>query len=144
MMAREENKALVQRFIEEVFNAGNVNAIAEFCVPGSLIVGGLTGQITAMKTTFPDNHLTIEEMVAEGNKVVVRASIRGTNIGPMLGLPAFGRLERPVPPTGRAVVNSSIQIFTIKDDKIVSLVTELDQIGLLQQLGWTIAPPAQT
>jgi len=143
-MTLEENKALVQGFIEEVFNAGNVDALARFCAPGSLMVGGLTGQVMAMKTAFPDNRFTIEEMVAEADKVVVRTTIRGTNTGQLLGLPAFGKLERPIPPTGKPVVGSSMHLYTIKGGKIVSLASELDQIGLLQQLGWTIAPPAQT
>src|SRR6266700_2603586 len=100
MMTIDENKAFVQRFIEEIFNTGNTDAIADFLAPGSLFAGGLAGQIIAIKTAFPDSRFTIDEMVAEGDKVVARMTMRGTNTGPLVGLPAFGRLERPVPPTG--------------------------------------------
>jgi predicted ester cyclase len=88
-MSIEDNKAVVRRFIDEVMNAGNTAAIADFCVPGSMFAGGLEGQIKAMKTAFPDNHFTIEEMLAEGDRVAVRMTTRGTNSGPMVGLPAL-------------------------------------------------------
>jgi predicted ester cyclase len=143
-MTIEENKAFVQRFIDEVFNTGNTNAIADYCVPGSMMVGGLTGQLIGIRTAFPDSRFTVDEMVAEADKVVVRITMRGTNTGPLVGLPAFGKLERPVPPTGKRVMGTSVHLYTIKDSRIVSMVAEIDQIGLLQQLGWTIAPPAQT
>ncbi len=143
-MSLEDNKALVQRFIDEVFNAGNTAAIADFCVPGSMFAGGIEGQIKAMKTAFPDNHFTIDDILAEGNKVAIRVTTHGTNTGPLVGLPAFGRLETPVPPTGNSVTGSGMNIFTVSDGKIVSFAAELDQIGLLRQLGWTFTPPGQT
>src|SRR6266568_4050847 len=98
LMSPEDNKVLVQRFIDEVFG--------------------------------------------EGNKIAVRVTARGTNTGPLVGLPAFGRLETPVPPTGKSVTGTGIYLFTLSDGKISSLAAEIDQIGLLQQLGWTFAPPA--
>ena len=140
-MSLEDNKALVQRFIDEVMNAGNTAAIADFCVPGSMFAGGIEGQIKAMKTAFPDLHFTIDDIVAEGSKVAIRVTTHATNTGPMVGLPAFGRFDTPVPPTGKSVMGSGIYIFTISDSKIVSFAVELDQIGLLRQLGWTFTPP---
>ena len=142
-MSIEDNKALVRRFIDEVMNAGNIAAIADFCVPGSMFAGGIEGQIKAMKTAFPDNHFTIDDMFAEGDKVAVEVIIHGTNTGPMLGLPAFGRLEVPVPPTGKSVTETGISIFKVSEAKIVSYASEFDQIGLLRQLGWTFTPPGQ-
>ena len=140
-MSLEDNKVLVHRFIDEVMNAGNTAAIADFCVAGSMFEGGIDGQVKAMKTAFPDNHLTIDEILAEGNKVAIRVTVHGTNIGPLVGLPAFGRLETPVPPTGKSVTATGIYIFTVSDGKIVSFAVELDQIGLLRELGWTFTPP---
>jgi predicted ester cyclase len=140
-MTIEGNKALVQQFIDKVMNAGNTDAIADFCVSGSMFAGGIEGQIKAMKTAFPDIHLTVDEIFSEGNKVAVRATVRGTNTGPLVGLPAFGRLETPVPPTGKSVTHSGMYVFTVSDGKIVSYAAELDQIGLLRQLGWTFTPP---
>lgn len=138
----EENKALVQKFIDEVMNVGNTAAIADFCVTGSMFAGGIEGQINAMKAAFPDNHFTVEEILAEGDKVAVNGTWRGTNAGPLLGLPAFGRLETPIPPTGQSVTASGMHLFTVRGGKIVSYSTALDQIGLLRQLGWTFTPPA--
>ena len=123
-------------------NAGNTDAIADFCVPGSMFAGGIEGQIRAMKAPFPDNHLSIEETVAEGDKVAVRVTVHGTNSGPLVGLPAFGRLETPVPPTGKSVMTSGMYIFHVSDGKIASYSAELEQIGLLRQMGWTFSPPA--
>ena len=143
-MTIEDNKALVQRYIDEVMNAGNTAAIADLCVPGSMFAGGIEGQIKNMKMGFPDNHLTIEDILAEGDKVAVRVTIHGTNTGPLVGLPAFGRLEIPVPPTGKSVISSGMYVFTVSNGKIVSFTAELDQIGLLRQLGWTFTPPAHT
>ena len=117
-MTIEENKALVQRFIEEVFGKGNTDAIAEFTVPGSMLAGG-----------------------AEGNKVAVRMTTQGTNSGPLVGLPAFGRLENPVPPTGKTVMHTGVYIFKLSKGKIVSYSLDMDQIGMLRQLGWTFTPP---
>lgn len=143
-MSTERNKALVQRFIDEVMNAGNTSAIADFCVPGSMFAGGIEGQIKALKTALPDNHWTVDYMLAEGNKIAVRATTHGTNTGPMVGFPAFGRFETPIPPTGKSVTGSEIYIFTVSDDKILSFAREIDQIGVLRQLGWTFIPPGQS
>jgi len=140
-MSIAENKALVERFIEEVFNKGNVNAIADFCVPGSMFAGGVVGQIRSLKTFLPDGQFTIDSLIAEGDKVVAVITQRGTNTGPIVGLPAFGKLETPVPPTGKAVAVSSVSIFTLSGSKIKSYENHIDQISLLQQLGWTIEPP---
>jgi predicted ester cyclase len=81
-------------------------------------------------------------MIAEGDKVAVRVTAHATHTGPLLGLPAFGRFEEPVPPTGRSVTMTGTYVFTIADGKIASYAAELDQIALLRQLGWTFTPPA--
>ena len=143
-MSLEDNKMLVQQFIDEVMNAGNTAAIANFSVAGSMFAGGIEGQIKAMKTAFPDNHFTIDEILAEGDKVAIRVTTHGTNTGPIAGLPAFGRFETPVPPTGKSVTGGGMYVFTLSNGKIVSFAAELDQVGLLRQLGWTFTPPATT
>lgn len=142
-MGIEDNKALVRQFIEEVMNTGNVDAIAEYCVPGSLLAGGLAGQFKVMKLAFPDLNFTIDEMVAEDNNVVALLTQRGTNSGPLAGFPAFGKFETPVPPTGEPVMASLIYVFRIRDGKIASLESEFDQVGVLRQIGWTFSPPGR-
>ena len=141
-MSAEANKALVEQFIEEVMNSGNTEAISDFCVPGSMFAGGLTGQIKAMKMAFPDLHFSIDDIISEDARVVVCLTSQGNHTGPLVGLPAFGRLEVPVPPTGKSVVSTAIYIFTVSDNKIVSYKAEMDQIGMLRQMGWTFTPPA--
>jgi predicted ester cyclase len=143
-MSIEGNKELVRRFIDEVMNTGNTAALADFCVPGSLFAGGIEHQIKVRKIAFPDEHITIEEILAEGDKVAVQTTQQGRNTGPMFGLPAFGRLEVPVPPTGKSATTTAISIFKVSDGRIVSYASEFDQIGLLLQLGWTLTPPGQT
>jgi predicted ester cyclase len=140
-MSVEDNKVLVQRFFDEVMNGGNTAAIPVFCVAGSMLAGGIEGQVKAMKSAFPDIQFTIDESIAEGNKVAVRVTTLGTNTGPMIGLPGFGQLETPVPPAGNSFVGTAMYFFTISEGRIVSFSTELDQIGLLRQLGWTFRRP---
>jgi predicted ester cyclase len=140
-MSIDENKAFVRRFIDEVLNLANIESLADYCVPGSFLSGGLAGQVRVMKMAFPDNRFAIDEMVAEGDKVVVRMTINGTNTGPLAGLPGIGQLERPVPPTGKPVSGTAIYIFTIGDGKIVSLTSEMDLIGMLKQMGWAVTLP---
>jgi predicted ester cyclase len=142
-MTIEENKNLVRRFIDEIYNQGNIERIADFCVPGSLFAGGHAGQIQVMRLAFPDMRFSIDAMLAEGEKVVARVTTRGTNSGPLAGLPAFGKLEQPVPPTGQQVMSTAIYIFTLRDGKVVSIDAEINQIGMLQQMGWSIMPPSQ-
>jgi predicted ester cyclase len=141
-MSLEENKALVQRFIDKVFNEGNTDSIADFTVPGSMLAGGMAGQVGSIKSAFPDSHFTVDEMIAEGNMVVVRLTMQGTNSGPLVGLPAFGRLETPVPPTGKKVMHGAMMRFKLSNGKVVSYSNQMDQIGLLSQLGWTFTPPS--
>ena len=141
-MSLEANKALVQRFIDEVFNTGNVEALVDFCVPGSMFAGGLAGQLQAMRVPFPDLQFIVDNIIAEGDKVVVCVSTLGTHTGPLFGLPAFGKLENPVPPTGQTVRNTGIYIFTVVDNKVVSYNAEMDQIGMLRQMGWSFTPPS--
>jgi predicted ester cyclase len=140
-MTLEENKALVQGFVDRVMNEGDTEAITEFTVPGSMFAGGLVGQIEAMKTAFPDLHFTVGDMICEGDQVAVRVMTQGTNSGPLVGLPAFGRLETPAPPTGKSVTSSGLYVFKLSNGRIVSYAAELDQIGMLRQMGWTFTPP---
>jgi predicted ester cyclase len=142
-LSLEDNKTLVERFINEVMNAGNTASIADLCVTGSMFAGGIEGQIGAMKSGFPDNHFAIDDILAEGNKVAVRVTIHGTNSGPLVGLPAFGRFETPVPPTGKSVIGTGMYLFTVSEGKILSYASEIDQIALLRQMGWSFTPPAQ-
>jgi steroid delta-isomerase-like uncharacterized protein len=134
-MSTEENKALIRRFYEEVFNNRNLAAIDDFyapehvdhTLPTGLPVGpeGTKQAIATMLEGFPDLHITIEDMIAEGDKVVIRFTTHGTQQGTLGG----------IPPTGKQVAVSTIEITRIAGSKIVEDWGLDDRLGMLQQLG---------
>ncbi|HET9921983.1 MAG TPA: ester cyclase [Ktedonobacteraceae bacterium] len=134
-MSTEENKALIRRFYEEVFNEKKLEALDEFYAPDHVdhtLPPGLptspdgTRQAIAMTlTALPDLHVTIEDMIAEGDRVVTRFTTHGTQQG------AFGS----IPPTGKRVAISTIEITRVADGKIVEDWGLDDRLGMLQQLG---------
>jgi predicted ester cyclase len=139
-MSTEDNKALVRRFYEEVINKKKTAAIDEFIDPNQVdhaappgIPGGIEGakQVIAMYlTAFPDLHFTVEDMIAEGDKVVARITARGMHQGTFMS----------IPPTGKQVTVTAIEIIRIAGSKFVEHWMELDALGLLQQLGAVPAP----
>ena len=85
-MSVEGNKAFVQRYIEEAWNKGNIDVVdelygANFSGGGYGGVEGLKAAITSYRTSFPDLHFTVEEVIAEGYKVAYRWTARGTDHG---------------------------------------------------------------
>ena len=113
----------------------NLAAIDEFITPNHVdhtlppflptTPEGTKQAIGMFLTAFPDLHLTVEDMIAEGDKVVTRFTSRGTQTGAFMGMP----------PTGKQVTVSSIVIARIADGKIVEEWGLDDQMGMLQQLG---------
>ena len=134
-MSIEENKALIRRFYEEVFNKRNLAALDDFyapdhvdhTLPPGLPVGpeGTRQAIAVMLEGFPDLHITIEDMIAEGDKLVIRFTTHGTQQG-MLG---------EIPPTGKRVAVTTIEITRVASGKIVEDWGLDDRLGMLQQLG---------
>src|SRR2546426_7483276 len=133
-MSTEDNKTLMRRFFEEVYTKKNLAALEEFIAPNhidhsaaaaSLPVGpeGSRQAIGMMLTAFPDLHVTVEDMIAEGDKVVVRMTMRGTQQG------AFGS----IPPTGKQVAVSTIDIVRIEVGKIAEDSGNADKLGPLQR-----------
>ena len=140
-MAAEENKALVRRVYEEGLGTGNLalldELLAEDLVDHSLFPGRETGResfkrrFTLVRTAFPDATMTVEDALAEGDKVICRWTLRGIHTGPFSNLP----------PTGRSVEVTGINITRIAGGKIVEHWATFDNLGLLQQLG-VFHPPA--
>ncbi len=135
-MSIEENKALVQRFVEEVWNKGNLAAADEFLAANSVghdpdapgLAPGVEGfkqVFTMFRTAFPDLHVTVEDMIAEGDKVVSRTTARGTHKGELMG----------IAPTGKQVTVAEIRIHRIAGGKIVEHWGIVDKLSLMQQLG---------
>src|ERR1700680_418851 len=139
-MSTEVNKTSVRRFYDEVFNKKNRAAIDEFIAPNQVdhaappgMPGGLAGakQLLGMYlTAFPDLHLTVEDMIAEGDRVVARFTMRGTQQGTFM----------EIPPTGKQVTVTAIDINRISDGKSVEHWLEMDTFSLLQQLRVIPAP----
>ena len=94
------NKALVRRYWDEVVNPGNLDLIDELYAPNFVLHApdgdvygpdGVRRQLAAYRAAFPDLAVTLEDLLAEGDKVVRRFTLRGTHRGPFLGVPVSGR-----------------------------------------------------
>jgi predicted ester cyclase len=141
-MSTEDNKALLRRFYDEVINKKNLAAIDEFIHPQMVdhaappgVPAGIEGQrhvFSMYSTAFPDTHFTVEDMIAEGDKVVTRLSVSATQHGAYMGLP----------PTGKHVTFTGIDILRIAGGKLVEHWGEMDMLSMLQQLG-VVPPPGQ-
>jgi steroid delta-isomerase-like uncharacterized protein len=141
-MSTEANKAIVVQLYEEVWNCGNLDLADKLVAPSavdhdpqrppSAPVGpqGLKAVVTMRRRAFPDDHHTIEDLVAEGDKVVARLTRTGTHQGTFLDLP----------PTGKPISTTSIHIFRFADGQLVEHWACRDDLGLLQQLGAISAP----
>ncbi len=153
-MSTEDNKALVRRMVEEVWNKGNVAAIDELIaanivhhydfptnvpVPADnpLSREGIKRLIPQFRNAFPDLHFTVELQVAEGDLVVTRVTARGTHTGEYRGLTFKG-----IPPTGKQATWTMTFIDRIHDGKIVESWLNEDAVGRLQQIG-VIPTPGQ-
>ncbi len=154
-MSTEENKAIVRRFFEEVYNKGNVAAVDELVAPNPVLhfdsptnvpvpaemqlsLEAIKQFVSQFRTTFPDLHYTVELQVAEGDLVVTRATTRGTHTGEYQG-----RMYKGISPTGKQVTWTETHICRIADGKIVEQWENEDDLGRLQQLG-VIPAPGQT
>jgi predicted ester cyclase len=133
-MSTEANKALIQRFFEEVFNRGNLEAIDELWIAGAEESGKRA--VLNLRTAFPDYHRTIEQQIADGDTVVTRWTMRGTHRGPFISQ-ALGRV---IASTGRSMTVPGVSIHRVVDGRLVEAwVSGNDSLELLQQLG-AIAP----
>ena len=134
----EENKAIVRRKIEEVFSAqGNLDVADEIFAPEYVgypedVRGPEGAKETAKmyRNAFPDVQLSIEDQVAEGDKVVTRWIGSGTHHGEMMG----------IAPTGNQVRVDGMTISRIEDGKIVEEWDIYDALGMMQQLGAIPSP----
>lgn len=137
----EDNCGIVRRFIEETINRGQIDAATQFVwedvveqvpFPGQGPgVEGLKDVLRGMRNAFPDLNFSVEEQIAEGDKVLTRFEWTGTHRGDFLGVPATGR---PVRVWGMVI--DRLQSGRIKETRII-----MDIFGLMMQLG-AIGPKA--
>jgi len=136
----EQNKGIIRNFFEEL-DKGNAGIVKELFAPEvvSYSPSGSstpTSQEDAIKSTemfygaFPDLAHSIRELIAIGDKVVVRAIVRGTHEGEFLGIPA----------TGNKIEFGFIAILRIENGKIVEEWQDIDMLGFMQQLGMELKP----
>jgi steroid delta-isomerase-like uncharacterized protein len=140
-MSTEQNKALVRQMVEEIFNRGNMSWADEFLAPDFVereeLPPGIprdregVKQLTIMlRSAFPDFKATIDDIVAEGDKVVIRQTWSGTQKGEFMG----------VPPTGKSISIGVIDIIRLAEGKFVEHWGQMDSMGMMQQLGAIPAP----
>jgi steroid delta-isomerase-like uncharacterized protein len=135
-MSAEQNKALTERLVEELFNRGNVGIVGEIFAPDFIeneqlppgIPAGREGVkvlATALRAAFPDFKATINDILTDGDKVVARMTWSGTQKGEFMGVPA----------TGKHVSFGVIDIIRIANGKFVEHWGQMDSMSLMQQLG---------
>jgi steroid delta-isomerase-like uncharacterized protein len=136
-MSVKENKAIVRRYFEEVWNRQNLDVVDEIIAPNLLdreVDGSEQGSGPEDVKSYlagyylkalPDVHITVEFQVAEGDMVLTYVTVRGTHRGELLGVPA----------TGKQIEVTGMSVDRIEGGKIVEGWVSWDQLGLLRQLG---------
>jgi steroid delta-isomerase-like uncharacterized protein len=138
-MSTEENKAIVRRWFDEVLSRGDMDALDSICAechpqfavvrgvmePAPLGMSGLKSLITGLRSAFPDLQATVEEQIAEGDKVVTRVTMRGTQRGEFQGMPA----------TGKAFSIPGVSIWEVRGNLLIQEWVSWDAMGMMQQLG---------
>ncbi len=138
----EENKALVRHYFEEIWDKGNLDLIDELFTTNFVRHGptgtegevrgleGFKGLVTMYRTAFPDLQVPIEELIAEGDRVVSRWTARGIHQGELMGNA----------PTGNQLSVTGIIVDRISGDKIEEEWADYDTLHLLQQIGGVPQP----
>jgi steroid delta-isomerase-like uncharacterized protein len=132
----EHNKAIVRRLFTELWNNGNLSVAGEVFAPNYAHYDPSTPDFgrgpdsekkraALYRTAFPDLHLTIEDVIAEGETVMTRWSCRGTHKGDLNG----------IAPTGKHITISGVTVARVSNGKIVEGYVNWDALGLMQQLG---------
>ncbi|HEU5014620.1 MAG TPA: ester cyclase [Roseiflexaceae bacterium] len=138
-MSTEAHKATIRRVFEEM-DRGNFAVLADLCAPGYVVhFPGMPEPMPresimpfwqSFYAAFPDLRHTVEDLIAENDKVACRLTIRGTHQNDFQGIPA----------TGNVITMSAINCFRFVDDKVAEHWSEYDAMGMMQQLGVIPAP----
>src|SRR5437867_54234 len=130
----EANKAIVREYINEVWAKGNLNLVDKFIAPN--FVGHRVGRpaaegregfkqmLMSVRSAFADPQYTIEDLIAEGDKVVTRWSFRGTHQQELMG----------IAPTGKRVEVTGTITYRLANGQIEEWWEHIDYLGMLQQL----------
>jgi steroid delta-isomerase-like uncharacterized protein len=140
-MSARENKAIARRADEELFDRGNLDVADELFALNFVYHDPASGEdwhgpesvkqyATMLRAAFPDLHYTVEDQIAEGDKVVTRYTASGTHQSELMG----------IAPTGNRVEITGISITRIEDGKIEEIWENYDTLGMMQQLGVVTLP----
>jgi steroid delta-isomerase-like uncharacterized protein len=130
----EPNKAIVRRFIDEVFVRGSLAAVDELIAPDAVFHtfrsgddprAGMRAAFERLSTALSDIVFTVHELVVEGDLVCARLTTAATQTGPFMGMP----------PTGRRYEIEELHLFRVCDGQVVEHWHQFDQMGLMRQLG---------
>lgn len=135
----DRNKRLVRRLFDEVFNRGEVDALASIVAAdyrqhNDRVAGGREGlraYVLAVRAAFPDFHIEVLDDIAERDRVCVRTLARGTHQEPFMGIAA----------TGRRVALGGLDIFRVEGALLGEHWDAMDNLALLEQLGVRLGPP---
>lgn len=136
-----ENKTIIRRYYDDLWNAWNLSVAdelidSEIAFRGSLAItvqgiAGFKEYVSLVRAAFPDFHNAIEELIAEGDKVVARLTYSGTHEGELFG----------IAPTRKRIEYSGVAIFRIAAGKVVDGWVLGDTLGLMRQLGAASSSP---
>ena len=139
--AEQRNLEVVRRFFEVGPSSGDLAAADALLDPGFSLhtplptpgpgIGAMNSVITTCRAAFHGLRVTIEDMMADGDRVTCRFTARGVHAGEFMGLP----------PTGKRIEMTGIEIFRLRDGRIVELWGEANLLGLMRQLGISPGPP---
>lgn len=134
-MTIEQRRALIHRIASEFWNAGSVDVLIEAFAPDVVdhyappgLPPGRDGVVAlnlAFRTAFPDLHMTVDDIIAEGELLAWRWSVRGTHQADLMG----------IPPSGNTVTVHGVSVDRFEGDRIVERWLEMDMHGLLVQIG---------
>jgi steroid delta-isomerase-like uncharacterized protein len=130
----EMNKEFMRLAVEKIWNGGDYDSLEEFVSPDFVVhlspeqrvhgIEGVKNFYTGLRKSFPDIHFEIEEIIAEGDRVVTQWRATGTHRGEFRG----------IPPTGKKFTLTAVDIDRIVDGKTVECWTKMDELGLMNQL----------
>jgi steroid delta-isomerase-like uncharacterized protein len=139
----DQNKNLYLRLADEILTKKNLAVVDELIAtdftehaggqPKRVGVEGFKAARMRRNAAFPDWKVTVDDIIAEGDKVVARATGQGTHLGEYMG----------IPPTGKLVKVSWIAIYRVADGKLAEHWQHIDELGLRQQLGATLTLPVR-
>jgi len=135
-MSTETNKALVRRWVEEGWNAGDIAVVDALYAPNVVqhdpsspvpvtSSAALKGYVSSFLTAFPGLHFTIDDPLAEGDKVLWRFTSQATHTGPLMN----------IPPTGKRATVTGMVLFRVANGKIAEVWVNFDTLGMLQAIG---------